>query len=86
MATCKDCFHYDVCHTRQKGISLDPMKCGYKCPDFKNKSAFQEVKHGQWENNLYCSACGYVYDTGEYKNSHNYCPNCGALMDGGNYD
>ena len=41
----------------------------------------QEVKHGEWiENGLYCSVCGYLYDTGEYTNSHNYCPDCGADM------
>lgn len=40
-----------------------------------------EVQHGYWKNNLYCSVCGYLYDTGEYHNSYNYCPDCGAKMD-----
>lgn len=38
--TCKDCIHYSVCHTRQKSVSLDPMKYGYNCPDFKDKSRY----------------------------------------------
>ena len=41
--TCKDCVHYEVCNKRQNSISLDPMKCGYKCPDFKNKANFVEL-------------------------------------------
>ena len=47
MATCKDCIHWAVCGRREKSISLDPMKSGYKCPDFKNKADVQEVKHGE---------------------------------------
>lgn len=41
--TCKDCVHYKVCVKRQNSISLDPMKCGYKCPDFINKAKFVEL-------------------------------------------
>lgn len=42
--TCKDCMHYEVCIRRQNSISLDPMKCGYKCPEFKNKADFVELE------------------------------------------
>jgi hypothetical protein len=38
----------------------------------------EEVKHGYWENGMWCSVCGYLYDTGEYTNANNYCPDCGA--------
>ena len=41
-----------------------------------------EVEHGHWENGMFCSVCGYLYDTGEYTNAKDYCPNCGAKMDG----
>jgi hypothetical protein len=46
---------------------------------------FEENKQneGEWLDNLYCSVCGYYYDTGEYSNSRNFCPNCGAKMKGG---
>ena len=46
---------------------------------------FEEKKQneGEWLDNLYCSVCGYCYDTGEYSNSRNFCPNCGAKMKGG---
>ena len=76
MANCKDCIHYDVCKADEHDLP------GYlDCNFFKKKSDYQEVKHGEWvENGLYCSVCCYLYDTGEYKNSHNYCPDCGADM------
>lgn len=48
MATCLDCIHRSVCIKREKSISRDPMKCGYKCPDFKNSANVAEVKHGEW--------------------------------------
>lgn len=41
--TCKDCIHYEICNKRKNSISLDPMGCGYKCPDFKDKSRFIEL-------------------------------------------
>lgn len=44
----------------------------------------EEVKHGYWKHNLYCSVCDYLYDTGEYTNAKDFCPKCGAKMDGGN--
>ncbi len=42
----------------------------------------EEVKHGYWELDMYCSVCGYLYDTGEYTNANDYCPKCGAKMNG----
>lgn len=95
MASCKDCLHYDVCHIRQKSISLDPMKCGYKCPDFKNKSDFQEVKHGKLNHIVdfgngicvgYCSHCGTEHrgkNPSLLKYSYKYCRWCGTKLDGG---
>lgn len=92
MATCKDCIHWAVCGRREKSISLDPMKSGYKCPDFKNKADVQEVKHGEWiekqiplkwcEDDVdivfVCSVC-----KAEVPFTSKHCPECGAKMDGG---
>lgn len=87
--TCKDCLHYEVCIRRQNSISLDPMKSGFKCPEFKNKADFAEVKHGYWirhiddifpaNSTLECSMCHEeecIFLCGD-----NYCPNCGAKME-----
>lgn len=41
--TCIDCIHYDLCEIRNKSISANPLKCGYKCPHFKDKSKFIEL-------------------------------------------
>ena len=43
MPTCKNCLHHDVCHKRKESVSLDPMKCGYKCPDFKDRTPCIEL-------------------------------------------
>lgn len=51
------------------------------CESIYKKDA-KKVEHGEWINGLFCSVCGYLYDTGEYAKIHNYCPNCGAKMDG----
>lgn len=42
--SCKECMHYEVCIRRQNSISLNPMKCGYKCPEFKNKADFVDLE------------------------------------------
>ena len=76
MATCKDCIHEELCNIHGYIDAKD-------CACFKNKADFVEVKHGEWENGMFCSLCGYLYDTGEYTNAKNYCPDCGAKMDGG---
>ena len=89
MATCKDCLHYDVC----KIIHFPSMfgLTGDGCDHFKNKSDFQEVKHGKWDDNIIgfcnvCTECGAIVDRySAIKNNSgklNYCPNCGAKMDG----
>lgn len=95
MATCKDCIHWAVCGRREKSISLDPMKSGYKCPDFKNKADVAEVKRGHWRDDSECGRCSVcdrsiseIYDA---DSSMAYgileeliaCPFCGAKMDGG---
>ena len=59
-------------------------KAAQMAMDGKTEADFEEVKHGYWKHNLYCSVCGYLYDTGEYTNAKDFCPNCGAKMDGGN--
>lgn len=85
MATCKDCIHWAVCGRRAKSISLDPMKSGYKCPDFKNKADVAEVKRGKWiktpysekDGDSHCSECSH-FDWSDC----DYCSYCGARMDG----
>ena len=87
MASCKDCIHHKSCFNMA-------LRCGYKaealdgaetCEDFKNKSDYAEVKHGEWERiirngkprGIKCSLCG--------KHIHfheNFCPECGADMRG----
>jgi rubrerythrin len=52
-----------------------------RCPSFKNKADFVEVKNGEWikkGNEKRCSVCGFIY----YSNNDewNFCPNCGAKM------
>ena len=91
MATCKDCIHWAVCKRRNKSISLDPMKSGYKCPDFKNKADVQEVKHGEWiyhsetyntKSGFTCSVCkDPMWHSPDVKQAFKYCPHCGAKMD-----
>lgn len=93
--TCKDCMHYEVCIRRKTSISLDPMKSGYKCPEFKNKADFSEVKRGEWVlfsrdiagRAFICSLCGNVevtedFETSPLENDCNYCSKCGAKMEG----
>lgn len=92
MATCKKCFHFAVCIIREKSISLDPMKCGYKCPDFKNNADIIEAKTGSWEeiktgDGLYdyrfkCPECKHLTIKG-YVVAPDFCPGCGADMRGG---
>jgi len=45
-----------------------------------------EVVHARWKNDMNCSACGYLYDTGEYTNAKKFCPYCGAKMDADSKD
>lgn len=75
-ATCKDCFHYDVC--------ANPCTKYYyrvPCRKFVNSADVEPVVHGEWINNnngtFTCSACG------GRASKMKYCGNCGAKMDGG---
>ena len=88
-ATCRDCFHYDVCDYHITELTqMTVNECPHK---FVNKVDVVEVKHGHWEEvkevvdwldddvEVYyvCSICG----CNGYCESP-YCPNCGAKMDG----
>jgi hypothetical protein len=87
MATCKDCLHEKVCVWNAE---LE-QACNEDCSDFKNKSDYAEVKHGEWIDKEYfgiefpeCSVCEWCDENNaEY---YAYCPNCGAKMDGGKGD
>ena len=87
MATCKDCIHERVCEKLcPKGL-LPYHSSDYPaetfCLEFKDKSQYAEVKHGEWNTTdtplgrcCICSVCRSC-PTMEY----NYCPYCGAKMD-----
>lgn len=78
MATCKDCLHYEVC------IFHITENENEKCPHFKDKSQYAEVKHGKWikrRNERTCSKCRFIYYNSN--DDFNYCPNCGTDMQGG---
>lgn len=93
MATCKDCVHYElcadfrrnICETDQKRFEKYKINSDGLCENFKNKSDFQEVKHGEWVINpnritceIYrCNLCRAILCE-----KANYCPSCGAKMDG----
>ena len=86
-ATCKDCFHYNVC--------ANPCTKYYyrvPCRKFVNSADVEPVRHGEWDALLkyspklgcsvilgyFCSLCNR-----DNKEETNHCPHCGAKMDGG---
>ena len=54
MATCKDCLHYKICKAYADDVRGDAYNENELFDDcygnFKNKSDFQEVKQGKWED------------------------------------
>lgn len=83
MATCKECLHYGVCTFH---ITENENE---KCPHFKDKSQYAEVRHGKnvadYPSSAFeCSLCGWSdWDLLTGDGVYNFCPNCGAKMDGG---
>ena len=91
MATCKECLHYDACDLNE--AYWVKHNADQACSAFKDKSKYEEQKHGRWEivvddydcEMMRCSCCGaefYDGDNDTVDSLHNYCPNCGAKMDG----
>lgn len=94
-ATCRDCFHYDVCDYHITEMTqMTVNECPHK---FVNKADVVEVRHGHWYIVEYeyftCSECGNSFyngceSTAEAKQRlkdglyDNYCGHCGAKMDG----
>ena len=84
MVTCKECIHYKICVWTQ--VETDITKT---CEDFKNKTDFVEVKHGEWIAHyngsmkpIYrCSVCNERLVGYSDPNKVPYC-HCGAKMDG----
>ena len=81
--TCEDCLSEMPCAFKLKEMYRDKAE---KCPYFKNKADFVEVKHGEWKEcgdlapidaRCKCSLCG-----GYESNYYTFCHNCGAKMDG----
>ena len=63
--TCKDCLHDGVCYMQEACNDIQAWVNAALCEDFKDKSNFAEVKHGQNLNVKYaecdefrCSECG----------------------------
>lgn len=90
MATCKECFHYEVCLSAQRSVAVHHSDNNNCCLQYKDKSEYVKQKHGRWEkankrpkSYIYrCSACGgEAYFCGGVC-GYDYCPNCFAKMDG----
>lgn len=47
MATCKECFHHDVCGKQFMRKHLEPKDFELKCRFFKNKVSCKDCKHYQ---------------------------------------
>lgn len=99
MATCKDCVHCEVCkkrhwHIIESQYMYQIKDVEIKCDQFKNKSDFQEVKHGKWKKHtddgdcdyIECSVCGEEFYPPNNEFTFDvipkHCQNCGAKMDG----
>ena len=103
MATCKECVSYELCEylTQREALYLGRTEEIYKtiknhitCKFFKNKSDFQEVNHGKFNDIAdfgngvcfgYCSNCGTEHraiNPSVLKLSYRFCRWCGAKMDG----
>ena len=99
MATCKNCVHYEACQEMYDLLTcledidfLDNLYAKRGCLLFKNKTDFQQVKHGEWlpDYETFVDSIGYESEpiqTGwvcsvcgrqEYRKEP-YC-HCGALM------
>lgn len=83
MASCKECLSELPC---SKDLQEMYHNKAEKCPFFKNKADYAEVKHGKWvayphNSGIYCSECRHKR---RYKDMNDkFCPNCGAIMDEG---
>ena len=61
--TCKDCIHYDVCHSNDIDLGFGNASEKY-CLVFKNKADVKEVKKGKWyvDSPFACSVCDGLND------------------------
>lgn len=86
MASCKECLSELPCSTSLQKMYHNKAE---KCPFFKNKAEYAEVKHGRWLSvgfgEYWCSVCdANGEDVLDKRGNPNWkhCPNCGAKMDG----
>lgn len=95
MATCKECFHFEVCDSGRHigeyeiddGVYTEGVE--NECLTFKNKTDFVEAKHGEWKHTVEFGQVGkYHYwncslcgVASQDEGSEHYCPQCGAKMD-----
>lgn len=42
MRTCNDCLHGKLCWRRKDSISTDPVRSGYRCPDYIDRFAIPQ--------------------------------------------
>ena len=95
MASCKECIHCEVCkkktwHIVEHQYMYQIKNVEVQCKDFKNKSDFQEAKHGEWlavpSSDM---STGKAYKCSECQKMRYgvrlppYCQECGANMGGG---
>ncbi len=91
-ATCRDCFHFDVCDYHITELTtMTVNECSHK---FVNKADVVEVQHASWtwgyqmggHYGIWCTNCcaGWMNSVSAewIAQQHDYCPKCGAKMDG----
>lgn len=65
MATCKNCFHFEVCdsgrhigeYIEDDGIYSDGVE--KSCPTFRDSADVAEVKHGCWKKSQFSGRSGF---------------------------
>lgn len=82
MATCKKCLSELPCSSNLQNMYHNKAE---RCPFFKNKADYAEVKHGKWDINVgmnfnkerICPKCKKRIESNYWE----FCSHCGAKMD-----
>ena len=72
---CTKCIHEQVCDQASR-LMWSAMAKEAECSDFKDRTEYVEMRHGQWEHGMQCPYCKQI-DLAK----PNYCSNCGAKTD-----
>lgn len=88
MATCKDCFHFEVCdsgrhigeYIKDDGVYSEGVE--KECETFRNSADVAEIIHAKWEiiSDGYYPCCSHCKNEPENGVMSKYCPECGAKM------